>query len=170
MFFGDCPQLRQNLCLLVVIAMSRVVLAFFCFFLSFLRCISCENTEVAIHTPGKGQASSDVRGSWPQFRGKDFNNIASHNGVSLATEWPPTGPKVLWEREVASGHAGPAVHKGVVYLVDYDPNIFPDPDDTSKFIGGDVIRAMSLADGRDIWTYAYPVKTVNNHGITRTVP
>ncbi|MBN1417804.1 MAG: PQQ-like beta-propeller repeat protein [Planctomycetes bacterium] len=35
---------------------------------------------------------------------------------------------------------------------------------------GDVVRCLSLDDGRDIWRFAYPVKVKRFHGMTRTVP
>ena len=34
----------------------------------------------------------------------------------------------------------------------------------------DVMRCLSLADGKDIWRLSYPVKTTPDHGVTRTVP
>ena len=33
-----------------------------------------------------------------------------------------------------------------------------------------MLRCLSLADGKDIWRLSYPVKTVPNHGMSRTVP
>ncbi len=35
---------------------------------------------------------------------------------------------------------------------------------------GDVMRCLSLADGKDIWRFTYPVKVKRNHGMSRTVP
>ena len=34
----------------------------------------------------------------------------------------------------------------------------------------DALRCLSLADGREIWRYAYPVPVKRNHGMSRTVP
>jgi outer membrane protein assembly factor BamB len=34
----------------------------------------------------------------------------------------------------------------------------------------DAIRCLSLADGQEIWRYAYPVSVKRNHGMSRTVP
>ena len=34
----------------------------------------------------------------------------------------------------------------------------------------DVMRCISLADGTEIWRFAYPVKVKRNHGMSRTVP
>ena len=32
------------------------------------------------------------------------------------------------------------------------------------------LRCLSLADGGEIWRYAYPLPIKRNHGMTRTVP
>jgi outer membrane protein assembly factor BamB len=34
----------------------------------------------------------------------------------------------------------------------------------------DVLRCLSLADGKDLWRLSYPVKVVPDHGVSRTVP
>jgi len=34
----------------------------------------------------------------------------------------------------------------------------------------DTIRCLSLADGKEIWRYSYPVEVKRNHGMSRTVP
>lgn len=96
-------------------------------------------------------------GDWPQFRGPDRNNISSETG--LFRNWPAQGPKILWKTPVCEGYAGAAIRDGRVYLNDYD--------DQKK---EHLIRCISLADGKDIWRWSYPVEVRPNHGITRTVP
>jgi outer membrane protein assembly factor BamB len=108
-----------------------------------------------IHLGGK---PSDLHGVWPRFRGADFDAINKEN-VSLARNWPPDGPKVLWSIDVGEGYAGPAVLNGCVYILDYDQKK-----------QADAIRCLSLADGQEIWRYSYPVKIKRNHGMSRTVP
>jgi outer membrane protein assembly factor BamB len=96
-------------------------------------------------------------GDWPQFRGTDRNNISAETG--LLRSWPSQGPKVLWKTAVCEGYAGAAIKDGRVYLNDYN--------DQKK---EHLIRCLSLADGKDIWQWSYPVEVRPNHGITRTVP
>jgi outer membrane protein assembly factor BamB len=108
-------------------------------------------------TPGEGKPA-DWEGSWPWFRGAGLDNISTEQGV-LARSWKPTGPPKLWSIEVGEGYAGPAIHKGRVYLLDYDQKKL-----------GDVLRCLSLADGKEIWQRFYAVDIGRNHGITRTVP
>jgi len=60
-------------------------------------------------------------------------------------------------RELAD--AGVVVREGRVYLLDYDK----DKKQTA-------LRCLSLADGGEIWRFAYPMPVKRNHGVTRTVP
>lgn len=105
---------------------------------------------------GDGQPATNS-GSWPQFRGLSRNGIASE--MKLARSWDTAGPKQLWSVEVGDGYAGPAIAEGRVYLMDYDL--------ANK---RDALRCLSLADGREIWRYSYPITVKRNHGMSRTVP
>ena len=108
-------------------------------------------------TAGSGKPG-EIQGEWPWFRGKDLDNIAK-GGAPLARQWPPGGPTVLWSVELGEGHAGPAVRDGRVYLLDYD-----------REKSCDALRCLSLADGKEIWRYSYPVEVKRYHGMSRTVP
>lgn len=103
--------------------------------------------------------AGDIAGAWPWFRGERHDAISLDENIKLAGSWPDAGPEVLWSVDVGEGYAGPAILNGKVYLVDYDhENLL------------DVIRCMSLDDGKDIWRYSYPVKIKRYHGMSRTVP
>ena len=108
-------------------------------------------------TRGDGVALS-LPGSWPRFRGEHFDGIGEP-GVPLARQWPATGPPVLWSIELGEGHAGAAVRDGRVFVLDYD-----------RPAAADAVRCLSLADGREIWRFSYPVDVKRNHGMSRTVP
>ena len=101
---------------------------------------------------------ADLPGAWPQFRGPNRDGISTDK-VSLARAWQPAEPRELWAVDVGEGYAGPAVRDGRVYLMDYDR-------DKKQ----DALRCLSLADGREIWRFAYPVPVKRNHGMSRTVP
>jgi hypothetical protein len=74
-------------------------------------------------------AATACAGDWPQFCGQDRNNVSPETG--LASSWPETGPKVLWETEVSDGYSGPSIKDGkliildgktgILYLVKADP-------------------------------------------------
>jgi outer membrane protein assembly factor BamB len=103
-------------------------------------------------------AAASLPGAWPRFRGQRFDGIAEP-GSPLMRRWPAAGPAVLWSIEVGEGHAGAAVRDGRVFVLDYD-----------RAAAADVLRCLSLADGRDLWQFAYPDSVKRNHGMSRTVP
>ena len=101
---------------------------------------------------------ADIPGAWPRFRGANFDAISTEE-FTPARAWPANGPEVLWSIDVGEGFAGAAIHAGRVYLMDYD-----------REKQADVVRCLSLEDGKDIWRYSYPVKVKRWHGMSRTVP
>jgi len=105
-----------------------------------------------------GARPADLPGEWPWFRGPNLDGICD-DGVPLARQWPAPGPEIAWMIELGPGHAGAAVSKGCVYVLDYDPAT-----------ASDVMRCLSLADGSEIWRNGYPIEVVENHGMSRTVP
>jgi outer membrane protein assembly factor BamB len=108
-------------------------------------------------TRGEGQPA-DLPGAWPGFRGAARDNISA-DAKGLARSWGSGGPRELWAVDLGEGYAGAAVRNGRVYLLDYDQ--------TKK---QDALRCLSLADGREIWRFAYPISVKRNHGMSRTVP
>lgn len=109
-----------------------------------------------ILTRGNG-LPADLPGAWPQFRGASRDGTTDATGLS--SDWSTKPPRTLWSIEVGEGYAGPAVAEGCVYLMDYD-----------REAQRDVLRCLSLEDGREIWNFSYPVRIKRNHGMTRTVP
>mgnify|MGYP006292050803 CR=1 FL=1 len=103
-------------------------------------------------------APAGLDGSWPEFRGGHRDNVRA-TGPPLADSWPADGPPVLWSVAIGEGHAGPAVHRGRVYLLDYDE------ERTS-----DMLRCFSLANGAELWRRWYGVRIPRNHGMSRTIP
>jgi outer membrane protein assembly factor BamB len=101
---------------------------------------------------------AEIAGAWPWFRGLARDAI-SDDGVTLAREWPESGPPVLWSVAMGEGYAGAAVRDGRVFVLDYD-----EPS------SADTMRCLSLDDGREIWRNGYAVQATRNHGISRTVP
>jgi outer membrane protein assembly factor BamB len=108
-------------------------------------------------TPGDGTPGS-APGSWPGFRGPERDGVCP-DPVRLAESWPEEGPPVRWSVELGEGYAGAAIHRGRVYVLDYDQDA-----------GADALRCLSLDDGREIWRFSYPLEVKRNHGMSRTVP
>ncbi|MBN2011494.1 PQQ-binding-like beta-propeller repeat protein [candidate division KSB1 bacterium] len=103
-------------------------------------------------------APGTITGSWPRFRGANFDNI-SREKIRLAESWPDGGPPVLWSVDLGEGHAAPAVHNGRVYVIDYDEEN-----------SADALRCFSLDTGNEIWRRWYEVHVKRNHGMSRTIP
>jgi outer membrane protein assembly factor BamB len=101
---------------------------------------------------------SEITDSWPRFRSANLDAVEKSD-VPLARSWPAGGPPALWSVEAGEGFAGAAIFGGRVYLLDYD-----------RQQQADVVRCLSLDDGKDIWRYAYPVKVKRWHAMSRTVP
>ncbi len=108
--------------------------------------------------PGNGQPATNLPGAWPGFRGPKGDGLLA-DPKPLARAWDAAGPRELWSVDLGEGYAGPAVMNGRVYLMDYD-----------REKKQDALRCLSLADGKEIWRFAYPVSVKRNHGMSRTVP
>ncbi|HGJ64644.1 TPA: polyvinylalcohol dehydrogenase [bacterium] len=167
--------------LILLIKISPIVIAILAVGLLFVWIIKGPNAEIKERLPGEDKFTADggtltqspitqgkliklngiavdMPGEWSRFRGNDLDNINKEN-VPLARSWVSGQPQALWGIDVGEGYAGVAVRNGRVYLLDYDTNQQMD-----------VVRCLSLKDGKDIWQYAYPVKIKRNHGMSRTVP
>ncbi|MGD1084802.1 MAG: PQQ-binding-like beta-propeller repeat protein [Verrucomicrobiota bacterium] len=107
--------------------------------------------------PGPAQ-QTNLPGLWPQFRGPNRDDISPET-TPLARSWDPAGPRQLWAVDCGEGYAGVVVREGRVYLLDYDY-------DKKQ----NALRCLSLADGAELWRYAYNLPVKRNHGMTRTVP
>lgn len=82
-------------------------------------------------------APSLYGGDWPQILGPQRNGQTQDE--TLAAQWPADGPPELWQLELGTGYAGPAVVDGTVYL-------FHRQDDAER------LMAASLAEGKVLWT------------------
>ncbi len=101
---------------------------------------------------------ASIAGAWPQLRGPNRDGVSPET-ANLARTWQAADPRELWAMDVGEGYAGAAILGGRVYVMDYDR-------DKKQ----DALRCLSLADGREIWRYTYPVPVKRNHGMSRTVP
>lgn len=124
----------------------------------------------SLHNPPKGSAPTgpasvapatqvqDWPGSWPGFRGPQRDGVC-RDKVALANGWPAGGPPVLWRLPLGEGYASAAIHRGRLFVLDYD-----------RESRADVLRCFSLIDAKEVWRNSYPVVVKRNHGMSRTVP
>jgi outer membrane protein assembly factor BamB len=105
-----------------------------------------------------GKLDDSVAGSWPRFRGSDFDNIIK-DMTPLAESWESSGPPVVWSYKLGEGYAAPVIHNGRVYILDYDEKK-----------RADMLRCFSLKSGVELWRRWYNVALKRNHGMSRTIP
>lgn len=86
-------------------------------------------------------AVSSSQADWPQYLGPSRTGTSPEKG--LLRTWPEAGPKVLWTVAVGRGFGGPVVKDSKVYLLDRDDKV------------GDNLRCLALADGKELWNFAY---------------
>jgi len=86
-------------------------------------------------------AGSSRAADWPQYLGPARNSTSPERG--LLRSWPENGPEVLWTVAVGIGYGGPVVKDSRVYLLDRDDKV------------GDNLRCLDLANGSELWNFAY---------------
>jgi outer membrane protein assembly factor BamB len=86
---------------------------------------------------------------WPNWRGPNHNGISNETGWN--TDWPESGPKVLWEKMLGPGFASMAVADGRVYAMGNIKN-------------NDILYCLNADTGKEIWEKSYPCPLFNkNH-------
>jgi len=90
---------------------------------------------VAMVTAGSSLAD------WPQYLGPNRDSTSDQKG--LLRSWPQKGPEVLWTVGVGRGFGGPVIKDGKVYLLDRDDKV------------GESLRCFDLANGKELWNFAY---------------
>jgi len=98
-----------------------------------------------------------LTGSWPHFRGTDFDNI-SKDPTALAESWDTSGPgsygRLLLVKVIPAGSAEwPCIHSRL-----------------QRKKKADMLRCFSLSSGKEIWRRWYKVEMKRNHGYSRTIP
>ena len=77
---------------------------------------------------------------WAQWGGPHRNFTAETKG--LATTWPTTGPRRLWQRELGEGYSAIAVERGTLFTM-------------YRKGENEVAIALDAATGKTIWEYSY---------------
>lgn len=95
---------------------------------------------------------------WPQFLGPTRN--ATSPETNLIVPWPADGPKIIWQRNVGSGFAGPAVVGDRVVLF-------------HRIGGEEILECLGASTGKAVWTNAAPTRYRDDFGFDdgpRAVP
>jgi outer membrane protein assembly factor BamB len=93
---------------------------------------------------------------WPQYYGPKRDSTSTEKGILRS--WPAEGPKVLWTAAIGIGYGGPVASGGKVYLLDRDDKV------------GDNLRCFDIANGKELWNFAYDAPRSLNHPGSRSAP
>ena len=93
---------------------------------------------------------------WPAFGGPTHDGVAAEVGINK--DWTARPPKTLWTVNLGDdGHAGMSVAEGKVFIVDHAE-------------GKDVVRALDVATGREVWSFGYVDAKKNRYGYSVATP
>jgi len=95
---------------------------------------------------------------WPQFLGPNRNG--TYAGPPLLEAWGPSGPKVVWRKQVGQAFAGPVEVQSRVLLFHRVGN-------------EEVLESLDAKTGASMWRYAYPTNYRDDFGFDegpRAVP
>jgi outer membrane protein assembly factor BamB len=103
-------------------------------------------------------AAPIIAADWPQFLGPNRNG--TYAGPPLLETWGPSGPKVVWRKQVGQAFAGPAAVQNRVLLFHRVGN-------------EEVLESLDAKTGASMWRYAYPTTYRDDFGFDegpRAVP
>jgi outer membrane protein assembly factor BamB len=93
---------------------------------------------------------------WPTYRGPTRDGWAPDQGINK--DWKNHPPKELWRITLGDdGYGGPAVAAGKLYIVDHKG-------------AEDIVRAVDVTTGKDVWSFPYPDAPRPNYGFARATP
>lgn len=93
---------------------------------------------------------------WPRFFGPTANGMAPDQGINK--NWAQKPPRTLWQVGMSDdGYAGPAVAGGKVFIIDHQG-------------AEDVVRALNLNSGAEVWATRYSDPGGPNYGFARSTP
>lgn len=103
-----------------------------------------------------GACAIAAASDWAQFRGPKADGWSPEKGINK--NWAKKAPKLLWKVDLGdNGYTGPAIARGKVYIIDH--------------VGAeDVVRAIDMKTGKDVWTYKYVEETKDQWGVARSTP
>ncbi len=100
-------------------------------------------------SPGSDVAAAPGRNYWTNFRGPKRDG--KYEEASVSTNWPATGPPVLWKQPVGVGHASFVVAEGKAYTIEQRRN-------------QEVVAAYDINNGRELWTQKWNAEFTDSTG------
>ncbi len=87
-------------------------------------------------------AIASLASDWPQWRGPNRNGISSEK---ISTNWPETGPRLLWTASVGTGFSGISISHGRAFTMGNSTN-------------EDSVWCLDVHTGMPLWKYSYPAQ------------
>ena len=113
-----------------------------------------------MHTPGTRVANSPtvflsvallilvapaLADDWTFFRGPNYNGISTES--SWTADWPESGPKIAWRKNVGNGVSSVVVAENRVVTMG-----------SRKEDNQEVVWCLDADSGRELWHFSYPAK------------
>jgi len=93
---------------------------------------------------------------WPNFRGTGYDGFSPEK--LLNKDWKTKPPKELWRIALGDkGYAGPSIAAGKLFIIDHAED-------------RDIVRAVDVKTGKNVWTYAYVDSDKDQYGFAHTTP
>jgi outer membrane protein assembly factor BamB len=106
--------------------------------------------------PPRGDLRTRTFGSdWPRFLGPTNDGKSPECG--LQTPWPKHGPRVVWQRRLGIGYAGPTVARGRLYE-------FSRFDIPGQLSGRARLTCLRSETGEELWRFEYPTDYQDMYG------
>src|SRR4051794_30938787 len=99
--------------------------------------------QLAAMAPVLGQPGKPSGGTpWKQWGGPHRNFQTEASG--LKSQWPATGPKVIWKRPLGEGYSSPAVEDNLLFTMYGRP-------------GDEIVLAADARTGKKLWEHVTSV-------------
>lgn len=105
-----------------------------------LACSDAERVEAAKPEPTAPAAETRPGEDWPKFLGPHENGVSDE--TDLLTEWPKSGPPVLWQKRIGTGYSAPSVRGN--RLVAHH-----------RLRDEEVVECLRADTGEPLWRYGY---------------
>ena len=107
---------------------------------------------------------------WAQFRGPAANGISPDARINM--NWTAKPPAVLWTFPMSdSGWSNPCIGDNKVFVIDHVTKESKDAaGNATDPKGEDVVRALDLKTGKELWSFAYPGMPQEKNGTTGPSP
>jgi outer membrane protein assembly factor BamB len=109
---------------------------------------SSRSPQAAETQPSTGQTPRSLwtrktGDDWPQFLGPNQDSRSAEKGI--ITDWPATGPKLLWHAKLGTSYGAPTIAGG--RLMQFD-----------RFASNSRLYCLNAETGKELWRYEFPTE------------